>query len=306
MPISINVLPSHEPKFSISIEPSLPISELKTQLASRLSIPLDSIRLIHTGRILKNDETAETSKLVEGSTVHLVKMGGVSSSAASATTGSGTAAAPSVATTSPPPVSGQQTAGQAVLPTAFAGALFRGAPMGAAGMPDPFAPTAAGNDIQSMLLQNPALLRQTIDMMTANPQLMQTVMQSNPRFRELPPEAQQMIMSPEMMRMALQAAQAGASPEQVGEQPAENRSPPSAAELDQMQAILSSMTRSGFNPQSPLQPSASNEPPEARFQQQLAQLNEMGFWDPEENIRVLLQTGGNVAAAIERLLQNLH
>lgn len=179
--------------------------------------------------------------------------------------------------------------------------------MGAAGMPDPLASAGADSSVQSALLQNPELLRQTIDMMAANPQLMQTIMQSNPRFRELPPEVQQMMLSPDVLRMALQGAQLdGASPGQAGEQPGEGRSPPSALELDQMQAIMSSMTRSGFNPQSPLQPAASNEPPEARFQQQLAQLNEMGFWDPEENIRVLLQTGGNVAAAIERLLQNLH
>lgn len=45
-----------------------------------------------------------------------------------------------------------------------------------------------------------------------------------------------------------------------------------------------------------------NEPPEVRFAGQLATLNEMGFWDPEENIRALQLTGGNVNAAIERLL----
>ena len=46
----------------------------------------------------------------------------------------------------------------------------------------------------------------------------------------------------------------------------------------------------------------SNEPPEVRFATQLAALNEMGFWDAEENIRALQLSGGNVNAAIERLL----
>ncbi|CAO3698800.1 unnamed protein product [Rhizopus microsporus] len=42
-------------------------------------------------------------------------------------------------------------------------------------------------------------------------------------------------------------------------------------------------------------------PPEERFQVQLQQLNEMGFWDAAKNIRALTATGGNVNAAIELL-----
>ena len=49
----------------------------------------------------------------------------------------------------------------------------------------------------------------------------------------------------------------------------------------------------------------SNEPPEVRFQSQLQQLTEMGFYDADANIRALLATGGNVNLAIERLLQNM-
>ena len=46
---------------------------------------------------------------------------------------------------------------------------------------------------------------------------------------------------------------------------------------------------------------ADNRPPEERFQVQLQQLNEMGFWDANKNIRALLATGGDVQAAIEML-----
>lgn len=45
-------------------------------------------------------------------------------------------------------------------------------------------------------------------------------------------------------------------------------------------------------------------PPEERYATQLAQLQEMGFFDPQENIRALLATNGNVHAAVERLLGN--
>jgi len=34
-------------------------------------------------------------------------------------------------------------------------------------------------------------------------------------------------------------------------------------------------------------------------------LQDMGFFDPDANIRALQATGGNVNAAVERLLQNL-
>jgi len=48
-----------------------------------------------------------------------------------------------------------------------------------------------------------------------------------------------------------------------------------------------------------------NVPPEQRYATQLSQLQEMGFFDTQENIRALSATSGNVHAAVERLLGNL-
>lgn len=48
-------------------------------------------------------------------------------------------------------------------------------------------------------------------------------------------------------------------------------------------------------------PAQPTQPPEERFQVQLQQLNEMGFWDAAKNIRALLAAGGNVNGAIEML-----
>ena len=42
--------------------------------------------------------------------------------------------------------------------------------------------------------------------------------------------------------------------------------------------------------------------PEEAYAQQLQQLRDMGFFDQSENIRALQATGGNVNAAVERLL----
>lgn len=52
-------------------------------------------------------------------------------------------------------------------------------------------------------------------------------------------------------------------------------------------------------------PQVSQDPPEVRFQVQLAQLTEMGFYNVDENIRALLATGGNVQLAVERLLSSI-
>ena len=49
-------------------------------------------------------------------------------------------------------------------------------------------------------------------------------------------------------------------------------------------------------------PPAPAGPPEEVYATQLSQLNDMGFFDAAENIRALQATGGNVHAAVERLL----
>eukprot|EP01135_Chromosphaera_perkinsii_P005626 Nk52_evm40s355 gene=Nk52_evmTU40s355 len=51
---------------------------------------------------------------------------------------------------------------------------------------------------------------------------------------------------------------------------------------------------------------ASAVPPEERFASQLQQLNDMGFFDRESNLRALVSTNGNVNAAIERLLSSFN
>ncbi|KMZ75844.1 Ubiquitin domain-containing protein DSK2b [Zostera marina] len=50
-------------------------------------------------------------------------------------------------------------------------------------------------------------------------------------------------------------------------------------------------------------PNTHNVPPEQLYATQLSQLQEMGFFDTQENIRALSSTSGNVNAAIERLLE---
>ena len=42
-----------------------------------------------------------------------------------------------------------------------------------------------------------------------------------------------------------------------------------------------------------------------RFASQISQLCDMGFMDSEANLRALVATGGNVNAAVERLLSGI-
>jgi ubiquilin len=57
----------------------------------------------------------------------------------------------------------------------------------------------------------------------------------------------------------------------------------------------------GFGAPPPAVPAGPIIPPEERFEVQLGQLQEMGFYDTTRNIRALMATGGNTQAAIEYL-----
>ena len=90
---------------------------------------------------------------------------------------------------------------------------------------------------------------------------------------------------------------AGAAPGQM----------PDFAALQQLLAgmggmgAMGGMGGMGSPPTQPQQPQDSR-PPEERYATQLEQLNEMGFVNPQANIRALLASAGNVQAAIEYIL----
>jgi ubiquilin len=59
-------------------------------------------------------------------------------------------------------------------------------------------------------------------------------------------------------------------------------------------------------PQVPMQaaPSPDTRPPEVMYAEQLGQLNDMGFYDFENNVRALVRSGGSVQGAVHQLLQS--
>lgn len=72
-----------------------------------------------------------------------------------------------------------------------------------------------------------------------------------------------------------------------------------AEQLQQMQQIMRSMA--GGEAAAPAAP-PDNRPPEERYEEQLRQLNDMGFFDFDRNVAALRRSGGSVQGAIEYLL----
>lgn len=73
----------------------------------------------------------------------------------------------------------------------------------------------------------------------------------------------------------------------------------SPEQLQQMSQIMRSMT--GGDAGAPAAP-PDNRPPEERYEEQLRQLNDMGFFDFDRNVAALRRSGGSVQGAIEYLL----
>jgi ubiquilin len=207
---------------------------------------------------------------------------------------SGPAATPSAAaaTTARSPLAPAvgATATPALPAPAFANPMMNPlAGMGAGAMGDP-------NTMMNML-NNPAMM-QSVTQMMANPQFMDMMASANPSLAGmLTPEMRQMMQTdefrnmlsnPMFMQMAMSGAMGGMGGGMGG--------------MGMSGMGLGAMGGLGQMPgQTAAAPTQNTQPPEERFQVQLQQLREMGFYDPTENVRVLQMTNGNVEAAIEYL-----
>ncbi|TPX68484.1 hypothetical protein SpCBS45565_g02983 [Spizellomyces sp. 'palustris'] len=163
------------------------LAELKAQLASRVNVPLDEIRLVYAGRVLKDDEESVSSLgLTDGITVHATKL------------------ARNRAAEEASPVA---TAGRNVLPGAG------GAARNAFGLPggcrdrcnlDLNTEHWNINRLQidmSALLENPF-----VRSMLENPEFMRTMLENDPRIARLAesnPSLRQMLNDPRFLREML-------------------------------------------------------------------------------------------------------
>lgn len=290
----IYIQASHEKKFPIEVEGEEGVDSVKAKVAEAQEIAVEEIRLIFSGRILKDTDTVEGLRMEDGNTVHMVRSlkGKKPTASANAPESSPSTAPEMPLGTGQAPASGQSFGASQPQFTPQSMAQMIGG--GNSPMNNP--------QIASML-NNPEMMRQMFDMMATNPQMLQAALQMNPAFRNAPPQVQQMMQRPEFLRMAMEMSLAQA---QAGGDMSMGLGPMGtdvgAGSEDQYMQTLAALMGQQNQAESP---ATSNEPPEVRFQSQLQQLSEMGFYDADANIRALLATGGNVNLAIERLLQNM-
>ncbi|XP_037229126.1 ubiquilin-1 isoform X3 [Falco biarmicus] len=164
-------------------------------------------------------------------------------------------------------------------------------------------PLFAGNpQLQEQMRQQlPTFLQQmqnpdTISAMS-NPRAMQALLQIQQGLQTLATEAPGLIpgFNPGLGGLGSIGAPAGSTVPSSA--PSDSTSPTSGTAEPGHQQFVQQMLQAlaGANAQ-------QLQNPEVRFQQQLEQLSAMGFLNREANLQALIATGGDVSAAIERLL----
>uniref|UniRef100_A0A3B3DEI1 Ubiquilin 4 n=1 Tax=Oryzias melastigma TaxID=30732 RepID=A0A3B3DEI1_ORYME len=141
------------------------------------------------------------------------------------------------------------------------------------------------------LSQNPELASQmqnpeALSVMT-NPRAMQALMQIQQGLQTLQTEAPGLIL----MTSGIPGVPTGGSV--LAENPASSPSSAGTNASQQQQQLMQQMLQMF---------AGGTQTPEVRFQTQLEQLSAMGFINREANLQALIATGGDINAAIERLL----
>ncbi|KAK9948260.1 hypothetical protein M0R45_003845 [Rubus argutus] len=169
-------------------------------------------------------------------------------------------------------------------------------------------------------VQNPAI-SQLMQSFFSNPENINQVLGSDPQLRSMfdsnsfiremmqNPEFLRQLASPETMQLFLTLQQSlvsrlGQQQQQVSNSNKVSNSNNQPRSVYSMGLEMLMNMFGGLGIGSPAVPNRPNVPPEELYAAQLSQLQEMGFFDRQENIRALMTTAGNVHAAVERLLGN--
>jgi ubiquilin len=175
-----------------------------------------------------------------------------------------------------------------------------------------------GMNMESMMqmMQNPAM-QSMMRSISSNPALLQQMIQSNPMMRNAPPQVRDMmadvmsnpqqlqsLFEPSNIQAMLQLQSAMRQLQSTGLMGSSSPGSGLGGEVGGMQgmdfaSLLSQM--GGAGGMAPLVPPPVADP-EVTYAAQLQQLQDMGFYDRATNISALQATGGNVNAAVERLL----
>jgi len=73
--ITFNVKASSDAKYVLTVPVSMTVADLKSKLSTSeyADVPVERLRLIYSGRVLKDPDTLGSYKIKDGHTVHLVK-----------------------------------------------------------------------------------------------------------------------------------------------------------------------------------------------------------------------------------------
>lgn len=339
--INIAIKSSGDNKYEVSVSPSITVLELKQEIATKSDIPADSQRLIYSGKVLKDAETVASYKVQEGHTIHLVKSAKKADPAASSSSPSTAAATTTGAPASGAP--SNISSGQGAFnPLAdLTGARYAGytqLPSASMFGPDGGMNQAAPDPEELSRMMTSPQFQESMNAMLSNPQMLDFMINQNPQLRAMGPQVREMLQSPhmrqmlsnpEMMRSMMEMGRAnGGFPGMGGAGAGANAFPAPGANPALGADAASSTTDSATPPANPFAsmfpngappmdpfsmfgagspPAAApadNRPPEERYESQLRQLNDMGFFDFDKNVQALRRTGGSVQGAIEYLLSN--
>ncbi|KAG5356996.1 Ubiquitin domain-containing protein [Yarrowia sp. C11] len=332
------IIKSSDKKVPVSVNNDTLVSKVKEQMAKELDIPVERQRLIYSGRVLKDGETVGSYNIKEGHSVHLVK-GAAPQGSSAAPAASATSATPNTTSSNPAstgiPNNIASGAGAGNPLAALTGAQFAGHGINPQMFGDQFGQPPSEEDFLNMMRQ-PGY-RESVEAMLNNPQMLDMMINSNPQLAAMGPQARQMLQSDHMRQMmtnpevmqGMMQIQRAMNPEAQGSAfPAPGAAPGAAAgaegaaagaaaggaaggaNANNMANFMQMMGGGGFGgfggnafsaPAAPAEPE-DTRPPEERYESQLRQLNELGFYEFDRNVRALRRSGGNVQGAIEALL----
>lgn len=340
--ISIVFKVSGGTQFNISVPKNLTVKDLKDRISEPSNVPSSQQRLIYKGRILKDNDSLDDMKVENGHTMHLVKSGVQTDNQKTQKTlnqapdsnfSSGNTQSTNNNTNSIPSsqnnvnIGANQSANDPI--AAMMNMLnnpdlglqaqnLRNIPQngynGFGGIPNG---NNFGNIPDLSSLMNSPIFQQSINELANNPQLVRNILHSNPMFAQLSannPMLDQMLNNPEMMRMMLnpQMIQSVLSSNNAANSTA-NPNPfsslngfPNNSQLNGLlndpniasmfSGMMNEANRGGVN-------NNTHTPASQMYAMQLNQLRDMGFIDTDASLSALQESGGDINAAINKLLE---
>ena len=286
---SINVKYQATNNVKIEVSPKTSIAELKEKLNSHTSIPVNEIKLIYKGKILKVDnDTMEDLNIVADCSLHMIQ-----NKPSTTETNATIPTTPNVNTSSP---FGNMNTNSAAPNLGGLGGLSGLGGMGGMGGLQGMNP-----EMIQQMMNNPAVA-QMAQQLFSNPQMLQDMIGNNPMLSQMVannPQLQGILNNPDMIQQALGSfGGAGANRPAGNPTPANTNAP--AFDINSLLNNPMLAQQLGNNAVNLNQPPNQNY--EELYKDQLKNLESMGFTNKDLNIDILKQCYGNVDAAVEKLL----